>query len=193
MISTFTAFIDANVFYGARLRSLLIYVAGTKLFRARWSQRVHDEWTAAVLRDHPDVGRATLTHWCNLMNDSVDDCLVEGFEPLIPCVTLPDPNDRHVLAAAIMTRANVIVTFNQKDFPSNQVEKFRIHTKHPDDFLIDAFGINPSQFIQAVRLDFNHYNRPPLEYGRYLDSLQKAGVPKLAAQLKPFGILMADE
>lgn len=75
MISTFTAFIDSNVFYGARLRSLILYLAQTGLFRARWSDDVHREWIANLLENRPDLAEASLAATRNAMNDAVPDCL----------------------------------------------------------------------------------------------------------------------
>ena len=164
MISTFTAFIDSNVFYGARLRSLILFVAQTKLFRARWSEQVHDEWTRNLLAKRPDLRVENLIITRQSMNAAIPDCLVEGYEPLIEALDLPDPDDRHILAVAIMTRANVIVTFNEKDFPSENLDSFRLHTKHPDAFLTDAFDLAPHVFIEAVKNDFHHYKNPPLLY-----------------------------
>jgi hypothetical protein len=111
MTSTFTAFFDANVFYGARLRSLILYAAGTKVFRARWSNQVHEEWIENLVRHRPDLKPADLAKTRKDMDRAVPDCLVEGYEPLIAGIDLPDPDDRHIVAAAILARANIIVTF----------------------------------------------------------------------------------
>lgn len=191
MISTFTAFIDANVFYGARLRSLVLFVAQTKLFRARWSEQVHDEWVRNLIANRPDLKPESLAKTRAAMNAAVPDCLVEGYEPLIQGIELPDPDDRHIVAAAIMTRANVIVTFNEKDFPAETLSGFRLHTKHPDEFLLEAFSLSRPQFVEAVRGDFTHYGDPPLVYAEYLESLKKAGVPQLAKELEPYEVLMS--
>lgn len=193
MISTFTAFFDANVFYGARLRSLVLYLAQSKLFRARWSDAVHDEWVANLVKNRPDLRPENLARTRQLMNAAVPDCLVEGYEPLMEGLRLPDPDDRHVLAAAISARADVIVTFNQRDFPVEAIAPLRLHTKHPDDFLLEAFSLSPSDFVDAVRHDFSHYVEPRLIYDDYLAALAKAGVPKIAQALEPFGILMSTD
>lgn len=190
MISTFTAFIDANVFYGARLRSLVLFVAQTKIFRARWSNDIHDEWVRNLIKNRPDLKPKDLLKTREYMDAAVPDCLVDGYHPLIAGLELPDPDDRHVLAAAILTRANVIVTFNEKDFPAEVIAPFRLHTKHPDEFLMEAFSLWPMEFVEAVRDDFVHYGNPPLEYRDYLSSLAKAGVPELAKALEPFHVLM---
>lgn len=193
MISTFTALIDANVFYGARLRSLVLFIAQSKIFRARWSNDIHEEWVRNLIKNRPDLKPADLDRTKQLMNAAVPDCLVEGHEPLIAGLQLPDPDDRHVLAAAIMTRANAIVTFNEKDFPAEVIAPFRLHTKHPDDFLVEAYSLSPEDFADAVRNDFMHYGNPPQVYEDYLASLAKAGVPKIAKILEPFKVLMPSE
>ena len=191
MISTFTAFFDANVFYGARLRSLVLYLAQSKLFRARWSDAVHDEWVRNLIKNRPDLKPENLLRTKQLMNAAVPDCLVQGYEPLMQGLNLPDPDDRHVLAAAISARVDVIVTFNQKDIPAEIVEPLGLHTKHPDDFLLEAFSLSPGDFADAVRQDFSHYVEPKLTYDDYIAALEKAGVPKIAEALEPFRILMS--
>ena len=111
-----TALYDANVLYPAPLRDLLMHLALTDLFRAKWSEQIHEEWIRNVLKSRADLTKAQLERTRQLMNENVRDCLVAGYEALIPALSLPDPDDRHVLAAAIQGQANVIVTYNLKDF-----------------------------------------------------------------------------
>ena len=100
MISTFTAFIDANVFYGARLRSLVLFVAQTKFYRAKWSERVNDEWVDAVVRKakRPSVKREALHATRAAMNAAIMDCLVENFEHLEAGLELPGAKNNQVSA-----------------------------------------------------------------------------------------------
>ena len=112
--------------YPAAVRDILLEIATADLYFARWSNAVHDEWTNALLRDRPDLTAEQLQRTRTLMNRSVRDALVEGFEPLIEGLSLPDPNDRHVLAAAINGHADVIVTANLKDFPAAELQKWSI-------------------------------------------------------------------
>lgn len=118
----FTAFLDSNVLYPAALRNFLMWLAVHGLFRARWSDSVHEEWMAAVQRDFPGITRKQLERTRELMNLHAQDSLVFGFEELIKSVQLPDPSDRHVLAAAIRSSAGVIVTRNLKDFPREALD-----------------------------------------------------------------------
>lgn len=80
MISTFTAFFDANVFFGARLRSLILELATTGLFRARWSEDIHAEWMAAVVKKRRDLSLTDLESARHAMDDAAPDCLVSGYE-----------------------------------------------------------------------------------------------------------------
>jgi predicted nucleic acid-binding protein len=184
MISTFTAFFDANVFFGARLRSLVVELAKTGLFRARWSDQVHQEWMRSVVKSRNDIKIEALLRTRAAMDRAVPDCLVSGFEPVIDTLVLNDPDDRHVLAAAIVARASVIVTFNLKDFPEETLNQFGIHSVHPDDFLMEFESLQRGALISAIHSDWKHYARPPLELDRYCSDLSKAGVPQTAEYVR---------
>ena len=120
MSSHFTVIYDACMLYPAPLRSLLMYLALTDLFRARWTNDIHEEWMRSVRKGYPDITQPQAERVRDLMNAHVRDCLVTGYEFLIPRLTLPDPDDRHVLAAAIRAGADLIVTANLSDFPRNR-------------------------------------------------------------------------
>ncbi|WP_239005210.1 PIN domain-containing protein [Legionella sp. MW5194] len=130
----FTVLYDANVLYPAPLRDILIQLATTRLYRAKWSNRIHEEWIRNVLKNRSDISREQLEKIKNLMDSSVLDCLVENYEDIEGGLQLPDSNDKHILAAAIVSSCDVIVTFNIKDFPSKELDKYAIETQHPDGF-----------------------------------------------------------
>ena len=117
---------DANVLYPAPLRDLLIRLAQVGLVQAKWTNAIHDEWIRSVLKNNPHLTPERLSRTRTLMDQAVRDCLVTGFEELIDSVTLPDPDDRHVLAAAIHANAEVIVTSNQKHFPDSELKKYDV-------------------------------------------------------------------
>jgi len=123
-ISSFTVVYDACVLYPAPLRDFLMWLALSGCFRARWSEQIHAEWKRNLLRNRPDLSAAQLDRTSTLMNDAIPDSLVCGYEKLIPGLFLPDPDDRHVLAAAIRCGASVIVTFNRKDFRMRHCRSF---------------------------------------------------------------------
>ena len=85
--------------------------------QARWTDQIHDEWIRNLLKRRPDLTQRQLDRVKMLMNQHVRDCLITQYEDLIPSLKLPDPGDRHVLAAAIKGKVDIILTFNLKDFP----------------------------------------------------------------------------
>jgi hypothetical protein len=170
-------------FFGARLRSILMTLAQSGLFRARWSEDVHREWMCAVVERRPDLTLEKLEATRRAMDNAVLDCLVTNYEPLIAGLTLPDPDDRHVLAAAITAQASLIVTFNINDFPADVLSPHGIHAKHPDDFILDMASLDPFTLTTAATDDLHHYANPPLTLETYLDDLRRAGIPKTADRL----------
>jgi predicted nucleic acid-binding protein len=155
------AFLDASVLYPALLRNLLMHLALRDLFQARWSDRVYEEWIAALLRNRPDLTSAQLARTRRLMDENVDDALVFGYEHLVGQFTLPDPDDRHVLAAAIHGGASVIVTANLRDFPADVLAAHSIEAQHPDAFVSTRLDENPEEVIASLhemRLDLK---KPP--------------------------------
>ena len=135
-MANYTVVYDACVLFPAPLRDLLMRLALVGLFRARWSAQIHEEWLRSLLEKRPELTRAQLERTRDLMNTSVLDSLVTGHEPLIEAIVLPDPDDRHVVAAAIRCGANAIVTYNLKDFPEAALQPLGIEAQHPDDFVL---------------------------------------------------------
>lgn len=148
-------------------------LALTDLFRAKWSAQIHDEWMHAALADRPNLTRERLQRTRQLMDLHVRDCLVENFEELIPSLTLPDPDDRHVLAAAIRGRADVIVTYNLKDFPNKELQKYGITAQHPDEFLVHLFDLASGAVCTAVRTHRARLQNPLKTTSEYLDALER--------------------
>jgi hypothetical protein len=91
----FTVIFDACVLYPAPLRDLLMYLTGSDLFKARWTNEIHEEWMRNLLQNRPDLSRENLERTRCQMDAYVDDCIVTGYEPLIETLQLPDPNDRY--------------------------------------------------------------------------------------------------
>ncbi|MFT4926977.1 MAG: putative nucleic acid-binding protein [Phenylobacterium sp.] len=172
----YTAVLDANVLYPAPLRDLLMRLAITDIFAARWSERIHDEWIRNLLKNRPDLTIEQLTHTRNLMNEHVRDCLVCDYESLEAGLTLPDVDDRHVLAAAIKSGAQAIVTFNLKDFPANELAKYGIEAISPDEFIYHQFDLNPALVCQVVKRHRASLKKPPKTIADYLDTLESCGL-----------------
>jgi predicted nucleic acid-binding protein len=190
MISTFTAFFDSNVFFGARLRSIIMTLAQTNAFRARWSEDVHREWMQAVIKRRPELTLHDLESTRRQIDAAVLDCLVTGYEGLTTSLNLPDPKDCHVLAAAIVAKSSAIVTFNLKHFPDEALRPYGIHAVHPDKFLLDIDGLTNEALFRAVEADRKHYANPPLALDDYLNDLRAAGVPETANHIKKLSVLV---
>lgn len=184
-MSNFVALYDACVLYSASLRNLLMHLAVSGIFRARWTARIHDEWMEHLLTNRPDIPRQKLERTRQLMDESVPDCLVTGYEGLEATLHLPDPGDHHVLAAAIMCSAGTIVTFNVKDFPPSELAPYGITAQHPDEFIEHAFGINSAAVIAAVRDHRASLAHPPKTVDELLDSYLKQGLATTVSLLRP--------
>ena len=171
MGSHFTVIYDACVLYPAPLRDLLMHLALSDLYRARWSDMIHDEWMRNVLASRPDLTQDQLNRTRQLMNAHVRDSLVTGFEHLIPSINLPDPGDRHVAAAAIHSGASLIVTFNLKDFPAEALKPYNLAALHPDDFIVDLLDVHPTGVLEAAASHRRSLKNPPKTANEYLDTL----------------------
>jgi hypothetical protein len=178
------AFYDANVLYPAELRNFLMYLALTGLFRAKWSNAVHEEWISNLLRNRPDLTRQKLERTRQLMDKAALDTLVEDYEDLIPGLILPDENDRHVLAAAIHGGAKVIVTKNLKDFPDGILQKYKIKALHPDKFILNLIDRDPKLVLKAAEEHRQALKNPPKNITEYLASLEKQELPNSVAALR---------
>ncbi len=129
------------------------------LVRARWTDAILDEVFEHLKEHRPDLDSARLDRTPILMNTAIRDVLVHGYEPRIARLTLSDPDDRHVLAAAIQARASVIVTSNTKDFPAPVLERHAIVAQRPDDFLPELCESDAPK-VHAVIDDIAHLERP---------------------------------
>jgi predicted nucleic acid-binding protein len=185
-LGNFTAFLDASVLYPAPLRDLLLEVAVADLYRAKWSNAVHEEWIRAVLKNRLDLARARLERTRDLINAHTRDALVTDFEQLIDILDLPDADDRHVLAAAIKGRADLIVTFNLKHFPAEKLDPWGIEAQHPDEFLTHQFHLSQPVFLQAVKTVRLRLKKPPKSVEDYLDTLRTQGLLATVSAIEPF-------
>lgn len=188
--SNFTAVYDACVLYPAPLRDFLMWLGLSGRFRARWSSQIHDEWKRSVLRDRPDLTVEQLNRTSALMDKAIPDALVAGHEALAENLRLPDPGDRHVLAAAIRCGASVIVTFNEKDFPSDALEPFGIEAQHPDLFIDNLFDLDPAAVIAAAQRQRRQLKNPHMTVDAYLDVLLRQGLPQTTQALSGYRAIL---
>jgi predicted nucleic acid-binding protein len=185
-LPSYTVVYDACVLYPAPLRDLLIQLATANLFRAKWTDEIHEEWIANLLADRDDLDREQLLHTRRLMDIAVMDALVFGYQHLTPSIELPDPNDRHVVAAAIHARADAIVTTNLKDFPAGALHKYNLEAIHPDEFIAFQKDLDESAVVTAAQRCRRRLKKPPKTPEEYLLILQRQSLPKTAEFLRSF-------
>lgn len=174
--SPFTAIFDACVLYPAPLRDFLMWLGLSGRFRARWSHDIHEEWKRNLLLNRPDLTQTQVDRTSDLMDRAIPDSLVDGYEALVAGLTLPDPDDRHVLAAAIRCGASVIVTFNQRDFPADVLASYGVESQHPDEFVENLFDLDAAAVVAAAQRQRAQLKNPPIDVDRYLEILRKQGL-----------------
>jgi PIN domain len=179
-----TVVYDACVLYPAPLRDVLMRLALTDVYHARWSNQIHEEWIRNLLLVRPDLTLEQLHRTKELMNSHVRDSVVTGFEHLIPSLHLPDFGDRHVLAAAIHCGAQVILTFNLKDFPNDVLHPYGLMAQHPDDFLLHLLITHRSSVLTAMAQHRRALKNPPKTVNEYLDTLSAQGLSASAAFIR---------
>lgn len=181
--SRYTAILDANVLYPQLLRDTLLSLAVARLYHARWTATIHGEWTRNLLLTRPDLA-TKLPAVVALMNSSVPDCLVTNYEKLAESLELPDPDDRHVLAAAIVGHADAIVTFNTKDFPEAVLQPYGIEVQHPDEFVVNQLQLQKIPALSAIKKMRARWTNPARPAQELITAFELRGMPMTADLLR---------
>lgn len=170
----FKAVLDTNVIYPIIIRDLLFWFAFYELYTPKWSTTIFREWIDVMIRK--GITNEEAEKRAQKANSAFPDALVSKYESLIATLTLPDENDRHVLAAAIKSNADVIVTNNLKDFPEKYLNSFGVKAKSADDFLTDIIDLNPEIAIKAFKEMVLNRKNPKMDEFEVLESLRKVGL-----------------
>lgn len=117
------------------------------------------------------------------MDQALPGALVTGYEALIDDLELPDADDRYVLAAAIHTEAQLIITLNLRDFPPSILEPFGVRAIHPDDFALMLAQSDAEGVLRAVSGQRENFKQPPLTRAEYLERLERQGLAGFVAWL----------
>ena len=177
------ALLDASTLYPAALRNLLMRLAGAYLFQAKWTAKIQEEWTAALSRDHPEFVKQ-IARTRVLMESHISNAEVTGYELLIDKLTLPDPDDRHVLAAAIHGGASVIVTANLRHFPAETLAPHGLIAQHPDGFVFDLLTCDPDAVLATMLEHRLSLVNPPKTAEDYLATLELHHMTATAAAVR---------
>lgn len=180
----FGATYDACVLHSAALRDFLVRLAATGLFRANWSHDILDEMVASVLKRWSHLSPDQLDRTRELMCEAVPGCIATGYDDLIEGLELPDPDDRHVLAAAIRAGAQVIVTENVADFPANVLDDYDLEAQTPDVFVLHLIDLSPTAVAKVIEEQSAALTKPRLSPSDVLDRLARSGLPRSAAELR---------
>jgi predicted nucleic acid-binding protein len=163
--------LDANVLYGAFLRDVLLSLFAVGLYEAKWTDQINEEWGRNLLANRPHINPDTIVRTVATMNQINPSPLVEEYQHIVDQLNLPDPDDRHVLAAAIAAKAKNIVTWNLEDFPPRVVEGFGIAVQSPDQFLSGLIQDDPDAVVSALRDMRERMRRPKIDVAMLLDRL----------------------
>lgn len=175
----FVVILDANVLYPFRVRDALLRFAEAGLYRARWSTSILKEWVDSLLGDKPHLA-ASIESQLKAMETVFPEALVTGYFDLIDSLVLPDPDDRHVLAAAIRCGAQQIVTENLKDFPATALDPWGVEAVNADTFLAGTFELYPAEATSALRRMRRSYSKPSMTVSEFLLDLTSNELVKTA-------------
>src|SRR5262249_1041723 len=145
---------------------------------------IHEEWICNLLINRTDLTREQLSYTRQQMNGAVKDALVSGYEYLLPSITLPDPKDRHVVAAAIHAKADAIGTTNLRDFRNASLKPYNLEAIHPDDFIIYQTDLDLAAVVIVARSCRARLKNPPKSAEEYLSALARQALPKTVLCLR---------
>lgn len=177
----FRAILDACVLYPIVLRDILLWFASHKLYAPLWSEEAIKEWENVMKRQGFEEN--AIAKQVHSVVNGFPNAMVTHYTKIIPSLELPDENDRHIMAAAIKVNANVIVTSNLKDFPSDYLREFGLTAKSPDDFLVDIIDLNNKVALEAFRMMVLHKRNPDLDEFEVLALLRNNNLNQIADYL----------
>lgn len=180
-----TAVLDACVLYPIAATDALISLGSSGLFSAKWTIRVESEWMGAIEKRRPDlVGRLSIRR--DAMRDAIVDWEVsaQAVAAVSLNVQLPDPDDGHVIAAAMAARADFIVSFNVADFPKRVLDTYGLEVMHPDEFIVGLGELDHPLWIDTFRSMRQRLHRPVLSTQEFVEAFARAGLPNTADALR---------
>ncbi|HGL6718383.1 PIN domain-containing protein [Burkholderia contaminans] len=181
----YTALLDACVLFPIAVADSLMSLATAGLFAAKWTQRIEQEWITNLEELRPDLkGRLEVRR--DGMREAVPDWEVNesAWEPLVGNMKLPDPDDQHVLAAAIAGHADCIVTANLRDFPAEIVSPYGIEIIHPDRFIINQWDLDHIATMSAFKGMRARWRNPKATPEDFAQALERNALPATALRIR---------
>lgn len=181
----YTALLDACVLYSAAMTDALMSLATAGLFAAKWSRAIEIEWISALEKNRPDL-QGKLSSRRDLMREVIPDWEVPdaAWQAIEVSVTLPDANDRHVIAAALAGHVDSIVTVNVRDFPATELAAIGLEVIHPDTFIVAQWDLDPLVAAAAFKRMRARWKKPQASALDFASALERNGLPMTAHRLR---------
>lgn len=179
-----TAICDACVLYPFHLRNILVQASVDGLYEARWTDEIHNEWIRNLLANVPAIPPERLQVTRQLMERALPSARIGGFHHHIDSLRLPDPDDRHVVAAAIEARASHILTWNVRDFPAGELKKHGLVRRTPDAFLAGLYGQAPDLLVASLANARRNLSKSGASAAGFLDMLRDQKLIQLEKRLQ---------
>ncbi|MEO8529468.1 MAG: PIN domain-containing protein [Pseudolysinimonas sp.] len=182
-MAIYAATLDACVLVPVSLADILLRLAEKQLFRPVWSERILDEVRRTLRIVHPDLDPAAIERRIWHMTETFPGAVVGNHDHLEAGLELPDPADRHVLAAALRGHCHAIVTANVRDFPNAYLATMDIEAVTTDQFLLNQLDLAPRQVLDSIREMAAATRRPARSTDELLEILGRAGVAGFADEV----------
>ena len=181
----YTALLDACVLYPMAMADALMSLATAGLFAAKWTTRIEAEWIRSLEENRPDL-QGRLDYRREQMREAVPDWEVDEQAWTICArgLELPDPDDVHVLAAALAGHADCIVTANLKDFPAEVVAQLGIEVIHPDQFIVVQWDLDQLVAVAAFKRMRARWKQPQASAEDFAAAMERGGLPATAQRLR---------
>lgn len=183
LIGRYLALLDANVLHPAFLRGAMLWFADERLFRPAWSATILEEWRRSIQRRHGDIPPERLDEMQALMTEMFPDAEITGYDAITGALDLPDVDDRHVLAAAIVGKCHGIISANVKHFPAAKLQPFKMEVIHPDDFIVNIIDLHPERALAACKRHRAAMSKTNPSEEEYLDRFRACGLVQAHARL----------
>lgn len=182
--SPVVAVFDACILYPFHLRNVIVQAGVDRLFQARWTNEIHDEWMRNLVANVPGLSVERLAATKQLMTIALPDATVTGYEKHIETISLPDPDDRHVVAAAIEAKATHILTWNLRHFPARVLKAHGLVRQTPDAFLADLYDQVPQLLLASSANARRNLSKSGLSAEEFVDVLREQKLTQLDKRLR---------
>jgi predicted nucleic acid-binding protein len=182
--SPVVAVCDACILYPFHLRNVIAQAGVDRLVHVRWTDEIHEEWMRNLVANVPDLSVQRLNATKQLMAIALPDATVSGYERHVETISLPDPDDRHVVAAAIEAKATHILTWNLRHFPARVLKARGLVRQTPDAFLADLYDQVPQLLLASLANARRNLSKSALSAEEFLNVLREQKLTQLDKRLR---------